>query len=116
MSAETYSLIELEDLSWEGAVPVERVHRYRDWSSLAACRDAGPMDFFVGDGEPSSPVPWRVYEAALTYCAGCPVLAECAAEAEKHKHIGLWAGVWHYEVSKLPRRRSVNLLKRRRVS
>lgn len=51
----------------------------RDWRALAACRDADPEIFFpVGD--PADPFDPRNADA-LAYCAGCPVRAECAAEA-----------------------------------
>lgn len=59
------------------------------WIDQAAC--AGQADVFVGARRPSPDV---MAQAAAT-CAGCPVLAECAAYAEEIDAVhGVWAGRW----------------------
>lgn len=62
------------------------------WRDQAACAGADP-DLFV-PGLPGQPIPTRAREAAAMFCAHCPVTAECAADAEANRHIGLWGGRW----------------------
>ncbi|MCF7550998.1 WhiB family transcriptional regulator [Pseudonocardia sp. WMMC193] len=70
------------------------------WRDEAACRDApDPDEFFPktskGPGSGESGVS-RVRRLARKWCARCPVLDECAAEADEDKLIGLWGGVYRY--------------------
>jgi WhiB family redox-sensing transcriptional regulator len=58
----------------------------RDWRSLAACRQADPELFF-----PDAPADSRQAAEALSFCAGCPVRAECLDFALRH---GIADGIW----------------------
>jgi WhiB family transcriptional regulator, redox-sensing transcriptional regulator len=61
------------------------------WHALAACRGAGPKNFFprTDDRRPSSE---RRYKFGLAYCRNCPVVAECSAAGET-EIFGLWGGL-----------------------
>lgn len=58
-----------------------------DWRTQAACLDAPDPDIF--HPEPGQAAARR---EALTYCARCPVVAECKADGEGLP--GVWGGVW----------------------
>ena len=62
-----------------------------DWRARAACRDADPEIFFpVGD--PDDPADERNLDA-LSYCARCPVVAECLAFALAKIPYGIAGGM-----------------------
>ena len=64
------------------------------WRERAACRDApDPEVFYPGSGN-DRPIPERARRAAASFCARCPVLAACGAEADANRHTGLWGGAW----------------------
>jgi hypothetical protein len=72
-------------------VSTRLTYRGEDWRSQAACRDVDPETFF-----PSAEA-GPVYEAqvavAKAVCAGCPVLAECLAEALARIPCGIAGGL-----------------------
>ena len=64
------------------------------WHALAACRGVGAGPFFqpVSDRAPGRDRAQRAYLlASRTYCAACPVLAQCRAAGEDEPY-GLWGG------------------------
>lgn len=69
-----------------------------DWRQDAACRDADTSIFFPEEDE--SP------EAALEYCARCPVREECLEFAlVTRQDEGVWGGLTGTERRRLRRRR-----------
>ena len=74
------------------------------WVDRAACRGL-PTDLFY----PSAPGGFPKADARylVAFCASCPVIARCHAEAgagAEHIRYGVWAGWWHG-----PRRAPVDL-------
>lgn len=77
------------------ATSLERGDR---WEDIAACRDVDVTEladpFHLRDGERVGPDTW---EAAESICAGCPVIAQCAAETaildRQHGAVGYRAGM-----------------------
>jgi WhiB family redox-sensing transcriptional regulator len=68
-----------------------------DWASRAACRQAQPDALFVRGAEQNK---------AKQVCAGCPVRAECLAEAlDNQIEWGVWGGMTERERRALIRRR-----------
>lgn len=68
-----------------------------DWATQAACRDIGPDVLFVRGAEQN-----RVKQV----CFGCPVRAECLAEAlDDRVEWGVWGGLTERERRALLRRR-----------
>ncbi len=65
----------------------------REWTRRAACRGADP-DLFLPREGPSGTFLRPPVEEALTYCEVCPVIAECAAEAEEYDDHGVRGGVY----------------------
>lgn len=66
-----------------------------DWPRRAACRGADPEIFFpIGDIDAGSRTYDLAWRAARTYCAHCPVLADCDERARRTRSQGLWAGTW----------------------
>src|SRR4051794_35371648 len=64
-----------------------------DWQLAGACRRSDPDVFFHPDGE-RGPRRRAREEAAKAVCAGCPVLAECAAHAlAVREPYGVWGGM-----------------------
>jgi hypothetical protein len=55
------------------------------WHERAACRGVGPSVFFPDSTRPAAS------EAAVRYCADCPVVEQCA-EAGARERYGIWAG------------------------
>ena len=49
------------------------------------CGDAETHDFWTSDDQGER-------ELAATWCAGCPILRQCAAAGESESH-GVWGGV-----------------------
>lgn len=60
-----------------------------DWQRRAACKGADPEQFFAGRG-----ISRETVHTAVTYCARCPVMAQCGAMADRHRWIGLWGMAW----------------------
>jgi WhiB family transcriptional regulator, redox-sensing transcriptional regulator len=68
-----------------------------DWASQAACRAAAPDQLFVRGAEQNK---------AKKLCGGCPVRAECLAEAlENQIEWGVWGGMTERERRALLKRR-----------
>ncbi|MFV0464347.1 MAG: WhiB family transcriptional regulator [Nostocoides sp.] len=68
-----------------------------DWGAFAACRDADPDSLFVQG---------REQRAAKATCRGCPVVAECLADAlDNRTEFGVWGGMTERERRALLRRR-----------
>jgi WhiB family transcriptional regulator, redox-sensing transcriptional regulator len=67
-----------------------------DWAARAACRQAQPDALFVRGAEQNK---------AKQVCAGCPVRAECLAEAlDNQIEWGVWGGMTERERRALLRR------------
>lgn len=68
-----------------------------DWAPNAACRQAKPDELFVRGAEQNK---------AKLMCTGCPVRAECLAEAlDNEIEWGVWGGMTERERRALLRRR-----------
>ncbi len=68
-----------------------------DWTPRAACRAAQPDELFVKGA---------AQHDAKRVCRGCPVLAECLAEALDNRiEWGVWGGMTERERRALLRRR-----------
>ena len=68
-----------------------------DWITLAACRDANPDELFVQGA---------AQNRAKQRCMGCPVRAECLADAlDNRVEFGVWGGMTERERRALLRRR-----------
>lgn len=64
-----------------------------DWQLSGACREADPTLFFHPEGE-RGPSRRRREAAAKQVCAGCPVVAACAAHAlGVREPYGVWGGL-----------------------
>lgn len=63
-----------------------------DWRVLAVCRALDPELFFPV-GTPGSPAYEAAAAPARAACAGCPVAAECLAEALATGSEGIWGGL-----------------------
>lgn len=69
----------------------------RDWTARAACRGAAPEDLFVQGA---------AQHRAKLICRGCPVRAECLAEAlDSRIQFGVWGGMTERDRRALLRRR-----------
>jgi hypothetical protein len=62
------------------------------WHAFAACHGAGLEVFFPPADDPRRHVAQDGYDIARTYCARCPVAAECR-DAGAHEHYGMWGGL-----------------------
>lgn len=68
-----------------------------DWSSFAACRNGDPDALFVQGA---------AQNRAKAICMGCPVRAECLADALDNRiEFGVWGGMTERERRALLRRR-----------
>ena len=68
-----------------------------DWTTLGACRDADPDDFFVQGA---------AQNRVKTRCFGCVVRTECLADAlDNRVEFGVWGGMTERERRALLRRR-----------
>lgn len=68
-----------------------------DWAPNASCRQAKPDELFVRGAEQNK---------AKLMCTGCPVRAECLAEAlDNEIEWGVWGGMTERERRALLRRR-----------
>jgi hypothetical protein len=72
----------------ETPVPAPTLGEF-DWQTRAACKGADPEQFFAGRG-----VSRETLHTALTYCAHCPVMAQCGRMADRYRWIGLWGMAW----------------------
>ena len=55
------------------------------WVAKARCRSNNPDDFFVSGA---------AQRKATVICRGCPVVAECLADAlDHHMEFGIWGGL-----------------------
>ena len=63
----------------------------RDWTTWAACRGVDP-DLFLPRESSTGAFLKPPVEQALAYCEVCPVVAECAAEADETGDVGVWGG------------------------
>ncbi|NJQ04605.1 WhiB family transcriptional regulator [Streptomyces lonarensis] len=69
----------------------------KDWNTKAACRGADPDDLFVQGA---------AQNRAKAVCGGCPVRAECLADAlDSRVEFGVWGGMTERERRALLRRR-----------
>jgi WhiB family redox-sensing transcriptional regulator len=56
-----------------------------EWVTKARCRSNNPDDLFVTGA---------AQKRATTICRGCPVVAECLADAlDNHMEFGVWGGL-----------------------
>lgn len=68
-----------------------------DWGPYALCRDTDPDALFVQG---------RAQREAKSMCRGCPVVAECLADAlDNRTEFGVWGGMTERERRALLRRR-----------
>lgn len=63
------------------------------WTDRAACHDI-ELDRFFAPFPSGSRDMDLITHTARTYCRTCPVLTDCAAWADRHEEIGLWAGAY----------------------
>lgn len=64
-----------------------------EWGRDAACRDAEPTLFDTVPRTESADDTVRRLRLATSVCAGCPVRAQCEAEARDNDLTGVWGGV-----------------------
>lgn len=68
-----------------------------NWAVRAACRNAEPDDLFVRGA---------AQQSAKLVCQGCPVIAECLADAlDNQMEFGVWGGMTERERRALLKRR-----------
>ena len=68
-----------------------------DWAGLGHCADEDPDALFVQG---------KAQRAAKVMCKGCPVMAECLADAlDNRTEFGVWGGMTERERRALLRRR-----------
>lgn len=65
----------------------------RNWTLEAACRNEDP-DLFLPRESITGAFLKPPVEQALAYCRVCPVMAECAAEADETGDVGVWGGTY----------------------
>ena len=71
--------------------------KHSSWRVKASCRDADPDGLFVRGAEQNQ---------AKSVCMGCPVRAECLAEAlDDQINFGIWGGMTERERRTLLRQR-----------
>src|SRR4029078_2504823 len=72
-------------------------HAVPDWTVLGRCAGTDPDALFVQG---------KAQRAAKTVCKGCPVVAECLADAlDNRTDFGVWGGMTERERRALLRRR-----------
>jgi hypothetical protein len=76
---------------------LEVLPRVPDWVLRAECgpQDAKLFDGIVGTAPTPDELATRTFVAEV-YCAVCPVRAECAAQADSFKELGVWGGSLRY--------------------
>lgn len=72
-----------------------------DWRADGACRSEPQALFFPERGQSIA--------AALSICAGCPVLLECRTWGLYHEKIGIWGGTSERERRRLRRQLGIRL-------
>lgn len=60
------------------------------WQDAAACLGADPETFWSDTTNDTAVDEMR--PIAERYCATCPVIHACAADADRNRHQGLWGG------------------------
>ena len=79
------------------AVAPERTGWDESWAARAACRGGVPDELFAKGA---------AQQAAKVICQGCPVVAECLADAlDNRTEYGVWGGMTERERRALLRRR-----------
>lgn len=69
----------------------------QSWANSAACRSGAPDELFARGA---------AQQTAKAICQGCPVVAECLADAlDNHTEYGVWGGMTERERRALLRRR-----------
>lgn len=63
-----------------------------EWAAAGAC--AGRNDVSEGFTRDGKPRLEEARELAREFCVRCPVIADCAADADLYHHPGLWGGSW----------------------
>lgn len=80
------------------------------WRADAACGPAEASPELFEERLFTKRLPEDLVETAYKFCLGCPVLAECWAEADENPDFtGLWGGVY-LMTNRLGRRETFNLL------
>ena len=74
-------------------LPQERPCRDPRWADGAACEGA-PGELFDHRTLATDDIPLEIRQAAALFCAHCPILDRCRAEADEHEYEGLWGGQW----------------------
>lgn len=74
-------------------LPQEREVDDPFWDLDAGCFGA-PGELFEPRQLPNKEVPRDIRRTAQDYCARCPILMRCRAEADAHQYLGLWGGQW----------------------
>lgn len=72
--------------------------RTTGWTERAACADADP-ELFAPRAVGRAEVYLDAVAVAQRYCASCPVIAQCAAEADRDGLQGVWGGSNRYRDS-----------------
>ena len=79
------------------AVAPTEGHWVSDWTGMGRCAGADPDALFVQG---------KAQRVAKTVCKGCPVVAECLADAlDNRTEFGVWGGMTERERRALLRRR-----------
>ncbi|MBO1753763.1 WhiB family transcriptional regulator [Allobranchiibius sp. CTAmp26] len=79
------------------AVAPEHTSWDESWAARAACRGGVPDELFAKGA---------AQQLAKAICQGCPVVAECLADAlDNHTEYGVWGGMTERERRALLRRR-----------
>lgn len=74
----------------------------QSWRERSVCRDA-PERLFAAPEDIQPPhIPRSAYAAVAEYCARCPVLESCGAEADDHEYPGVWGGAFRYVTAGRP--------------
>ena len=84
MTAETFGAARL-DFTW--------FEPLGEWASEAACVGSPPEWWdHVERNDPDREAHTRDQYRAALKCAGCPVRTECALDAVRNEHVGIWGG------------------------
>lgn len=70
--------------------------RSREWVLRAACRDEDP-NLFLPIESTNGMFQRPPVEKALAYCRECPVIQQCAEDADRHQDHGVRGGVYRSE-------------------
>lgn len=72
---------------------VERGSADTSWWTNSTCRDA-PAELFAPTETDNASPPREAYATVNDYCAVCPVLDQCAADADAAECEGIFGGAW----------------------